>query len=296
MTFLVTGATGKVGRHVVGHLLRAGRRVRALTRDPAGAGLPESVEVVRGDLTDPGTLGPAFDGVEGVHLLTAGGDDYATLRTGPELAGLAEKVGVRRVALLWNGRVGPVEEAFAASGVEWTRLQPVDFMSNTLAWASAIRAEGEVREPFADVPGGVVDEADVGAVSAAVLVRGGHAGRTYVLTGPQTLSRRQRLAAIAEATGRPLRLVELTEEQARRRWRQAGHGEELIELLTSWQRNPPPESTSVSPAVREITGREPRSFAEWAAEHAAHFGAEAVKAPKVPETVKASEVPESPEA
>ncbi|MEU8385105.1 NAD(P)H-binding protein, partial [Streptosporangium sp. NPDC048865] len=176
MTFLVTGATGKVGRHVVDHLLRAGRRVRALTRDPAGARLPEPVEVVRGDLTDPGTLGPAFEGVEGAHLLTAGGDDYATLRTGPELVRLVEEAGVRRVALLWNGHVGPVEEAFAASGVEWTRLQPVDFMANTLAWAPAIRTEGEVREPFADVPGGLVDEADVGAVATTVLVRGGHAG------------------------------------------------------------------------------------------------------------------------
>ncbi|GAA4196125.1 NAD(P)H-binding protein [Streptosporangium oxazolinicum] len=275
MTFLVTGATGRAGRHVVDHLLRTGRRVRALTRDPARADLPESVEVVRGDLTDPGTLGPAFEGVEGVHLLTVGGDDYATLRTGPELAALAEKAGVRRVALLWNGQVGPVEEAFAASDLEWTSLRPVDFMSNTLAWAPAIRAEGEVREPFADVPGGVVDEADVGAVSAAVLVRGGHAGRTYVLTGPQVLSRRRRLAAIAEATGRPLRLVELTEQEARRGWREAGHAEELVELLASWQGNPPPESISISPAVREITGREPRSFEEWAVAHAAHFGAKA---------------------
>ncbi|GAA0419979.1 nucleotide-diphosphate-sugar epimerase [Acrocarpospora corrugata] len=275
MTFLVTGATGKAGRHVVRHLLRAGQSVRALTRDPDRAGLPQQVEVVRGDLTDPGTLGPAFDGVEGVHLLTIGGDDYATLRTGPELAKLAEEAGVRRVALLWNGQVGPVEEAFAASSLEWTGLQPVDFMSNTLGWAPAIRAEGEVREPFADVPGGIVDEADVGAVAAAVLMHGGHGGQTYVLTGPQTLSQRQRLAVIAEATGRPLRLVELTQEQARQRWRQAGHGEELIELLTSWQSSPPPESTSISPAVREITGREPRSFAEWATEHAAHFRAEA---------------------
>ncbi|MDH2424357.1 NAD(P)H-binding protein [Sphaerisporangium sp. TRM90804] len=271
MTFLVTGATGAVGRHVVGHLLRAGRRVRALTRDPAKARLPESVEVVRGDLADPGTLYPAFEGVEGVHLLTAGGDDYATLRTGPELAELARKAGVRRVALLWNGRVGPVEEAFAASAVEWTRLQPVDFMSNTLSWAPAIRAQGEVHVPFADVPGGIVDEADVAAVAATVLMGDGHAGETYVLTGPETLTQRERLAAIAKATGRPLRLVELTREQARERWREAGHGEELIDLLTSWQSNPPPESTAISPAVRDLTGRTPRPFAAWATEHAPHF-------------------------
>ncbi|GII03445.1 NmrA family NAD(P)-binding protein [Planobispora takensis] len=271
MTFLVTGATGKVGRHVVGELLRAGQRVRALTRDPARADLPEQVEVVRGDLTDPRTLGPAFDGVVGAHLLTVGGDDYATLQTGPEIVESARKAGVRRVTLLWNGQVGPVEKAFAAGDLEWTALQPVDFMSNTLTWAPAIKERGEVREPFADVPGGVVDERDVGAVAAAVLARGGHAGRTYVLTGPQVLSQRGRLAAIAEAIGRPLRFVELTEEQARERWRQAGYGEELIELLASWQGNPPPEALCVSPAVREITGREPRSFAQWAADHADAF-------------------------
>ncbi|MFB4277233.1 NmrA family NAD(P)-binding protein [Nonomuraea sp. MTCD27] len=40
LTYLVTGATGSVGRHVVAHLLRAGHRVRALTRDPAGPGCP----------------------------------------------------------------------------------------------------------------------------------------------------------------------------------------------------------------------------------------------------------------
>lgn len=272
MTFLVTGATGNVGRHVVDQLLRAGQQVRALTREPARAtSLPGSVEVVRGDLTDPATLEPAFDGVEGAHLLTMGGDDYATLQTGPALVELAEKAGVRRVTLLWNGQVGPVEEAFASSNLEWTRLQPVDFMSNTLAWAPAIKTAGEVREPFADVPGGIVDEADVAAVAADVLVHGGHASKSHVLTGPQALSQRQRLTTIAEATGRQLHLVELTEEQARERWRQAGHGEELIALLASWQSNPPPESTTISPAVREITGREPRAFAKWAAEHAAHF-------------------------
>jgi uncharacterized protein YbjT (DUF2867 family) len=227
--------------------------------------------VVRGDLTDPESLAGVLDGVVGVHLLTTGGDDYATLRTGPELAESMAKAGVRRVTLLWNGYVGPVEEAFADSELEWTRLQPVDFMANTLAWAPDIRAGGEVREPFADVPAGLVDEADVGAVSAAVLVHGGHAGRAYTLTGPRTLSRREQVETIARAIGRPLRLVELTEQEARERWRQAGHGEELVELLASWQGDPPPESTTVSPAVREITGREPHSFAEWAAAHADHF-------------------------
>ncbi|TMR23768.1 NAD-dependent epimerase/dehydratase family protein [Nonomuraea turkmeniaca] len=273
MTFLVTGATGRAGRHVVEELLRLGHPVRALTRAPARARLPGQVEVVKGDLTDPDSVRSALRGVVGVHLLTVGGDDYATLRTGPELAKMAAEAGVRRVTLLWNGAPGPVEDAFESGDVEWTRLQPVDFMSNTLGWAPAVRAEGRVYEPFGDVPMAVIHEADVGAVSAAVLAGGGHGGETYTLTGPEPYTARQRLATIGKILGRELEFNELTEEQARERWRQAGHAEELIELLASWQGNPPPEAYTVSPAVQEITGREPRTFEQWVREHTGHFTA-----------------------
>ncbi|MFI7708535.1 SDR family oxidoreductase [Nonomuraea sp. NPDC049480] len=271
MTFLVTGATGKAGRHVVQELLRRGHRVRALTRDPAGARLPGQVEVVQGDLTDPGSVRPALRGVLGAHLLTAGGDDYATLRTGPELAAMAAEAGVRRVTLLWNGRPGPVEEAFSHVDVEWTRIEPTDFMSNTLGWAPAIRAHGRVSEPFGDVPIAMIHEADVGAVAAAVLARGGHGGRTYPLTGPETYTPRRRLAMIGKVLGRELEFDELTEEQARERWRRAGYDAELIDLLASWQGNPPPQASTVVPAVREITGREPRTFEQWVRDHIHHF-------------------------
>ncbi|WP_336211132.1 NmrA family NAD(P)-binding protein [Nonomuraea sp. LPB2021202275-12-8] len=271
MTYLVTGATGRTGRQVVDHLLQAGQQVRALTRDPAKAALPPQVEVVAGDLTAPETLGPAFDGVTGVHLLAVGGDDYATLRTGPEIVELALKAGVRRATVLWNGHVGPVEEAVEASELEWTRLQPGDFMSNTLGWAEPIRTKDAVREPFGDVPSAMVHEADVGAVAAAVLVEPGHARKIYTLTGPEALSSRQRLDIIAATIGRKLRFEELTEEQAREDWRQAGHSEEFIEVLATWRRNPPPEAYTVVSTVEDITGRPPRTFADWVASHAARF-------------------------
>ncbi|MFG3697493.1 NAD(P)H-binding protein [Micromonospora sp. NPDC047620] len=272
MTYLVTGATGRVGRHVVSELLARGVPVRALTREPArAAGLPPEVEVVAGDLTDPATLPAALDGVVGVHLLTTGGDDYATLRTGPEIVEMAEKAGVRRIAVLWNGKPGPVEDAVRAGGTEWTMLQAVDFMSNTLGWAESIRATGEVREPFGDVRAAVVDEADVGAVAAEVLTGDGHAGQVYTLTGPEALTPRQRLATIAAAIGRELRFVELTEQQARDRWRQAGYDDELVDLLASWQGNPPPVAYTVTDTVERLLGRPPRPFATWAHIHAAAF-------------------------
>ncbi|MGW1149616.1 NAD(P)H-binding protein, partial [Streptomyces sp. NPDC002454] len=50
MTYLVTGATGSIGRRVVRELAGRGVALRALTRDPGRArGLPGGVEVVAGD-------------------------------------------------------------------------------------------------------------------------------------------------------------------------------------------------------------------------------------------------------
>ena len=72
---LVTGATGAQGGGVVRHLLTRKRfAVRALTRNPRSERARElaaaGVEVVRGDLADPATLGPALAGCHGVFGVT----------------------------------------------------------------------------------------------------------------------------------------------------------------------------------------------------------------------------------
>jgi uncharacterized protein YbjT (DUF2867 family) len=66
---LVIGATGNVGGQVLTQLLERGIRVRAMTRDPASARLPEAAEVVRGDLADPDGLRPCLEGVDAVFLM-----------------------------------------------------------------------------------------------------------------------------------------------------------------------------------------------------------------------------------
>ncbi len=271
MTILVTGATGTVGRHVVDQLRQAGQRVRALTRNPAKASLPDGVEVVGGDLAAPETLGPALDGVTGLHLITFGGDDYATLQTGPEIVELAMKAGVRRVTVLGGGGMGPVEQAVEDSDLEWTHLQPVEFMANTLHWAESIRAEGVVREAFGGRLSAMIHEADIGAVAATVLSEEGHAGKTYTLTGPEALTPPQMVHTIGAAIGRDLQFVELTEAQARARWRASGYPDEAIEFFVFVQRDTPPVGYTVVPTVERVTGRPARTFAQWAAEHAGAF-------------------------
>ncbi|MGW6026954.1 NAD(P)H-binding protein [Streptomyces sp. NPDC055099] len=272
MTILVTGARGTLGRHVVERLRHTGHTVRALTRNPAEAtALPDDVEVVGGDLTKPQTLAAALEGVCAVHLLAATGYDHTPLRTGPQIMAMAAEAGVQRLTVLSAGEEGELEQAVRDSDLEWTFIWPIDFMSNALGWAEAIRTTGEVREPYAHRRTASADETDVADVVATVLAEGGHAGRSLIVTGPQALTPAAKVAAIAAATGREIRFTELTDDQARRQWRAQGWPEEGIEFMLHMWATVPETVARVTSAVEEVTGHPPRTFAQWADAHADIF-------------------------
>ncbi len=105
---LVTGATGYVGGRLVPRLLASGRRVRCLVRDPErlkGRGWAGEVEVVAGDVLEPSTLPPAFEGVDVayylVHSMAAGhGFHERDVSAARAFATAAAQAGVRRVVYL----------------------------------------------------------------------------------------------------------------------------------------------------------------------------------------------------
>ncbi|WP_431893953.1 NAD(P)H-binding protein [Nonomuraea sp. bgisy101] len=271
MTILVTGATGTVGRHIVSQLAEAGHSVRALTRDPGRASFPEGVEVVAGDLSVTDTLQAAFDGVTAVHLINFGGDDYAPLPNGQEIVDLARKAGVRRVTVLGGWDESTLEPALRAGDLPWTYIRPTEFMSNSLKWADAVRTEGAVHEPFGDATTALVHEADIAAVAATALVEDGHGGKIYGLTGPERLTTRDKVRLIGEALGREIPFVELTPEQAKERMAAEGTPQEMIDFLLDVFGNVPVEANIVNSVVFDVTGRAPRTFAQWAAENADSF-------------------------
>lgn len=272
MTTLIAGATGTVGRHLVQQLHDAGQPVRALTRNPAAAKLPAGVDVVAGDLTDPATLGAAFDGVTAAHLITFGGDDGAPLTTGAHLVELATRAGVRRVTVLGGWDESTLEPALRDSGLGWTLLAPVEFMSGALEWAAAVQEHGAV-SMLGNWPSAVVHEADIAAVAVVALTEDGHAGRTYPITGPQALTPADRARLIGEAVGRDIRFVQLTEEQERERLRSYGYPEDYVEFGIQLATDPPAQAAVVHPTVEQVTGRPARTFAQWAAENANAFRA-----------------------
>ena len=106
MRVLITGATGLLGGHLIKELQQRGEDIRALVLPVENADKLEKqgVEVVRGDITDAGTLGPAVQDVDLIfHLAGMMGvwrplSDYRLVNvTGSEnLYKAAQKAGVRR--------------------------------------------------------------------------------------------------------------------------------------------------------------------------------------------------------
>jgi uncharacterized protein YbjT (DUF2867 family) len=275
--FLVTGATGNVGAEVLRALMAADQEVRALARSDRPAGLPAGVEAVAGDLNRPESLAEALVGVRGVFLLP-GYEDMAGLLA--EVRG----AGVERVVLLSGSSAASgdttnavsaymirSEDAVRGSGVPFTILRPFGFMSNALRWRDQLRAGDVVREPFADVAVAMVDPADIAAVAATALLADGHEGRIHVLSGPQALTPADRLGILGAALGRDLRLEALSDDEARTQM-SAQMPIEYVEAFFDFYVEGSLDESQVQPTVREVLGREPRTFEQWAAAHAGAFG------------------------
>lgn len=271
MKIFVTGATGTVGGHIVNQLHEAGHQVLALTRNAAKTNFPTGVEVVQGDLTQPETFVAQLAGVEAMHLINFGGDNYADLDTAAEIVDLAEQAGVKRVTVLLGGAPGTLEELVQKSSLTWTLLQPVEFMDNIHEWATGIRSEGKIRLAFVDRKTAIVHEADIAAVAVAALTQEGHGGKTYPITGPEVLSPRKMITIIGETIGKPITIDEMTPEQAQDEMRAAGQSEELIQFFMWVYGNPPEIGYTVVPTVEQVTGRPARTFAQWAEEQKAAF-------------------------
>ncbi|URM99117.1 NAD(P)H-binding protein [Actinomadura madurae] len=270
---LVTGATGNVGRHLVGELLTAGARVRALTRDPARARLPSETEIARtGDMP--------LAGISAIFLNPAvfwhGLDD---------LLSRAVEHGVRRVVMLSSAAAlddDPanelaahhlkIERAVQDSGLEWTFTRPGEFSSNALGWREAIRTGDPVREPYAAARSAPIHERDIAAVAAKALLTDDLLGARPVLTGPEALTHPEMVGLIGEATGRPARFEEITPEEARREMLAHPYMREgLVDVLLRLRANSVDHPAEPSPEVERITGRPARTFKEWAADHAGAF-------------------------
>ncbi|WP_433243599.1 NAD(P)H-binding protein [Streptosporangium sp. CA-135522] len=273
---LVTGGAGNVGADIVRQLLDAGEKVRVITRNRGGRSFPDEVEVVPGDLTRPETLPAALTGVERAFL-------FPVFNAVDGFLDAAREAGLRHVVLLSSstvtfptpGWIGQqhlrLERAVEASRLPWTFVRPGAFMTNDLVWAPQVVDGGVVRGMYGDAALAPVDPRDIAAVAVRALLDR-RTGEAFLLTGPQSLTQIDRVRIIAETIGRPLRFEEQPREQFREQMLLHGMPAPVIDELIDGLAARDGKTEQVSPAVEEVTGRPPFTYAQWVARHAADFG------------------------
>ncbi|KAB0638081.1 SDR family oxidoreductase [Burkholderia latens] len=219
MTILVTGATGRVGRHVVHQLVERGADVRVLVRDPSKADFPAAVAVVQGDMLDLDALRTAFTGVRTLFLLNGvAGDEFTQALIA---LNVARDAGIERVvylSVMHADRFANVPHFAVKSGAERmieqagfsaTILRPAYFMENERMVKDVIAGHGVYPMPIGSKGVAMVDVRDVAEVAAIELIRRNDApGKLPVeminLVGPDTLTGPQLASIWSEVLGRPV--------------------------------------------------------------------------------------------
>ncbi|GGS26791.1 NAD(P)-dependent oxidoreductase [Streptomyces aureoverticillatus] len=232
---LVTGASGYIGGRLVPELLGAGHRVRCLARSPeklrdhpwAGR-----VEIVRGDVTDAGSVGAAMRDIDVAYYLvhalgTGSGFEETDRRAARVFSEAARAAGVRRIVYLGGLTPAGKPEAglsphlrsraevgriFLDSGVDSVVLRAAVIIGSGSASFEMLRYLTE-RLPVMVTPSWVRTHIQPIAVrdvlrylvAAARLPAG--LNRTFDIGGPDVLTYRDMMRAYAAVAGLPRRLI-----------------------------------------------------------------------------------------
>jgi uncharacterized protein YbjT (DUF2867 family) len=278
---LVTGATGNIGRELIGALAERGEQVRALVRPATTRGdrpsaFPPDVQQVAADLNSPDSMRAALAGVRGLFLLPG----YQNM---PGTLDQARQAGIEHVVLVSSSSVEggdpgnavtrymmDSEAAVRASGLAWTFLRSFGFMSNTLQWVPQLQAGDVVRAPWAQVSIAMTDPHDIAAAAAVAFTSAGHDGRHYTLSGPEPLRPADRVRILGEVLGRDLTFEGQPDEEARAQMSKSMPAE-YVDAFFSFYSEGTLDESYVRPDVRDVTGTPPRSFRRWAQAHTSMF-------------------------
>lgn len=281
-TIAITGVTGDVGGKTLDLLHADGADVRAVVRRPAQveALRARGIDARLADLDDQDALAAALHGVDRLFLVTPVSERQA--EQGEAGVRAAQRAGVQRVVHLSGGDAAehsPMPWAAAAwrtdrilreSGLAWTILHPSAFTTNLLPSAAAIR-RGWYPHTTGRGRAGWIDTVDIARAAARVLTSDGHDGTEPVLTGPAALDARGIAAGLSAGLGRRVRPLHLPSRVYRAvvraggvpAWQAAGLRQQFGRVL----RRGLDGVDVMSDDVTRITGRPPRSLAEWARDH-----------------------------
>lgn len=282
---LVTGASGNMGKQVVGQLLEKGVTIRIAMRNIEGIDdlKKQGVEAVSMDFDDKQSMEKALEGVDkafSVNPLIPG-----MIEASKSFINQAKEAGVKHIVRASGlGADSPqaitlgrwhreVEIALENSGLDYTFVRPNSFFQNYINFSShTIKTENAFYLPHGDGRISYIDTFDIAAVVVAALTESGHEGKAYNLTGPQAVSNHEIAEHLSQATGRTINYVDIPEETSRQGMLNVGIPEILANMLLElYALNKAGYTAEVSPVVEQVTGRKGITFEEFAKANAAAF-------------------------
>jgi uncharacterized protein YbjT (DUF2867 family) len=226
--FVITGATGNTGSIAAETLLAAGKQVRVVVRSAAKAkGLAaQGAEVVEADLNDEPALTRAFQGAEGVFVLSPPDvtlNDFLGERKKltDRLARVTLAAGVKHVVFLssigaqHSAGTGMIrstyagEQALRGTGLPVTFVRAAYFMENWAAVLHPVQADGVLPSFIAAtqaIP--MIASRDIGKCVAQALLDGPRGTRVIELSGPVEVSPEGVAAAFAKVLEREVKVAE----------------------------------------------------------------------------------------
>jgi uncharacterized protein YbjT (DUF2867 family) len=268
----VTGSTGRLGGRVARLLAAAGHRQRLVVRDPARAPDLPGADVVTASYEDGPACRAALSGVDTLFMVS-GAETLGRVAQHKAFVDAAVAAGVRHILYTSFARASAeatftlaqdhfaTEEYIRASGLAFTFLRDnlyLDF------FPLFVGEDDVIRGPAGDGRTAAVALDDIAEVAVAVLTDPGpHAGATYELTGPAAITMAEGAAALAAATGRPIRYQAETVEEAYASRAVYGAPEwQVTAWVTTYTAVAAGDLEHVSGDVERLTGHQPRSLTD----------------------------------
>ncbi|MCX6639720.1 MAG: SDR family oxidoreductase [bacterium] len=276
---LIIGATGNVGSELVRLLLEKDERVVAAVRNPKTAEAMhwKAVEVAQFDYTQPETIQGLFDGVEKMFMISLPFDSRAVELELPVID-RAKRAGVRHIVKMSAMGVENVEQApmrmvekyLEKSGLDYTFIRPNWFMQNFSAFlVETIKNQGAFYLPAGDAKTSFIDSRDIAAVVSTALTEEGHLGKAYALTGSEALDHHQVAEIISKTISKPVKYIAVSDDDTRKALKAQGWQDSAIEyMIMIYQIVRQGWMATISTTLKDIMGRDPITFEQFAKDHA----------------------------
>jgi uncharacterized protein YbjT (DUF2867 family) len=299
--FLVTGASGTMGRAVLNEVAKTSAPHRAMYRSATEAAkAPAGTSTVIADFSKKDTLPAALEGITSVYLVCSPIPQLIELEWNMIDACVAAGVGHivlnsamgarewRKSFPSWHRRV---EDKLKSTKISFTILRPNSFHQNVLTYfAPSVRTQGVFHSSMGNAAVSFLDVRDIAVVAAKALAGGDHAGKTYELNGPEALNYAELAEKIATHSGRDVQYMDIPAEKQRQAMLASGmpewQADALLDLQAYYVKG---KGGKVDGHLEQLVGRPPITMDQFLAEFAGAFRSEP-EAPAPPETKPEKEV------